>query len=69
MSDPATFSFSLTACRAVWAASLTNGLDFKLLEGDYISQGITRVAPFYIRIVPTKLFPQAQTGKAGSISP
>ena len=58
MSDPATFSFNLTApAGAVWAASLTNGLDFKLLsEGDYVSQGITRVTPFYIRIVPTKTF-------------
>ena len=57
-SDPATFSFNLTApAGAVWAASLTNGLDFKLLsEGDYVSQGITRVTPFYIRIVPTKTF-------------
>lgn len=58
MSDPATFNFNLTApAGAVWAASLTNGLDFKLLsEGDYVSQGITRVIPFYIRIVPTKTF-------------
>lgn len=57
-SDPATYDFELTSpAGAVWAASLTNGLDFKLLsDGNYVSQGIARPGSYSVRIVPTKSY-------------